>query len=61
MACALWMVHPFHSFCLLMLFIAKFVQVSVVYLCLIVLHKIVYNFMLRQESYVVHELCIVRL
>jgi len=28
MACALWMVHPFHFFCLLMLFIAKFVQVS---------------------------------
>ena len=28
MACALWMVHPFHGFCSLMLFIAKFVQVS---------------------------------
>jgi len=28
MACALWMVNPFHGFCLLMLFIAKYVQVS---------------------------------
>jgi hypothetical protein len=28
MACAIWMVHLFHTFCLLMLFIAKFVLVS---------------------------------